>query len=74
MTDIIFLCPRCGAAHERGYVDGVALFRCLRCGYLGRGYHPDPATDAEIAREVDAAEEWNAAHGLPVTPIGERRP
>jgi rubredoxin len=50
------------------------MFRCLKCGYLGRGNHPDPDIDAEIAREMDAAEAWNEAHGLPGTPIGERRP
>jgi len=73
-TDILFTCPRCGASHRRGFVDGVCMFRCLGCGYLGRGNHPDPDIDAEIGREMDEAEAWNAAHGIPSTPIAERRP
>jgi len=74
MDPIVFLCPACSATHRRGYVDGVCTFRCLKCGYLGRGNHPDPGIDAEIGREMDEGEAWNAAHGLPVTPLPDRRP
>lgn len=32
---MIFTCS-CGASHERGPVDGVANYRCLRCGNITR--------------------------------------
>lgn len=32
---IEFTCPTCGAQHNRGYVNGVDTFRCLKCGYVG---------------------------------------
>lgn len=41
-----FECPRCGASHSRGAFDGFSLYRCLRCGYSGAGYHPDEDIDA----------------------------
>ena len=62
---IKFTCPRCNAQHERGYVDGVRTFRCLLCGYLGRGFHPDAEIDAEVTAAIDQANAWNRAHGLP---------
>jgi len=61
---IRFVCPTCGASHDRGYVDGVAIFRCLGCGYVGHGHHPDPEIDAEVQADVDEAEAWNRAHGI----------
>lgn len=64
-TPIHFTCPCCEAQHTRGYVDGVALFRCLRCGYQGYGFHPDAEIDKGVYEEHKAANEWNAAHGLP---------
>ncbi len=30
-----FLCPACGASHERGALNGVDVYRCLKCGYVG---------------------------------------
>ena len=30
-TSIGFKCPTCDAEHTRGFLDGVSLFRCLRC-------------------------------------------
>ena len=25
-------CPQCGRTHDRGYVDGHSVYRCLHCG------------------------------------------
>jgi hypothetical protein len=61
---IHFTCPCCEAEHTRGYIDGVALFRCLRCGYQGYGFHPDPDIDRGVYLEHVEAEKWNAAHGV----------
>lgn len=36
MEPIKFTCPACAARHNRGHVDGVDLFRCMRCGYVGK--------------------------------------
>lgn len=47
-----FTCPSCSAQHDRGYVDGMSVFRCLRCGYMGYGHHPDPEIDAGIQADV----------------------
>lgn len=30
---IHFVCPSCGAQHDRGFLDGVCVFRCFGCGY-----------------------------------------
>jgi hypothetical protein len=38
-----FICPVCQAQHDRGFVNGVDVYRCLRCGYTG--------TDNEARRE-----------------------
>jgi rubredoxin len=62
---IHFECPRCKATHDRGYFDGVDTFRCLRCGYVGHGFHPDEAIDAGIGRDIREAQKWNRDHGLP---------
>lgn len=47
-----FTCPRCQAQHDRGYFNGVDVYRCLGCGYVGHGFHPDPAIDAGIGSEI----------------------
>jgi hypothetical protein len=65
MTTIKFICPCCAAEHERGYVDGVSLFRCLSCGYLGYGFHPDTEIDRKFFAEHEADNKWNREHGIP---------
>lgn len=69
-TAIQFECPTCGASHDRGFVDGVSLFRCLRCGYQGHGFHPDPETDRAVYAEHCAANAMNRSLGLPEVPLG----
>jgi len=56
MSDPIkFTCPSCDAHHERGYHMGtLGLFRCLRCGYVGHGHHPDAEIIALIDDEIQA--------------------
>lgn len=66
---IEFECPRCGARHNRGYVDGVGTFRCLGCGYTGHGFHPDEETDRLLGQEIRANQAWNVAHGLEPGPF-----
>ena len=29
-----YCCPKCGWDHGRGWVDGVDIYRCLRCGIM----------------------------------------
>lgn len=61
MSDPIkFECPNCNATHSRGYVNGVDVFRCLRCGYMGYGHHPDP----DIDRGVELESRQNKCHDL----------
>jgi len=63
-----FECPQCGACHSRGMFGlggGVGAYRCLRCGYVGRGYHPDPGIDLEIAQDSEAAERESISMGGP---------
>jgi len=64
-----FECPRCHRAHTRGFVNGVDTFRCMNCGYTGRGFHPDPEVDAEVTKEIREAQEWNRAHGMEEGPF-----
>lgn len=71
---IKFQCPRCEARHERGYLDGVSLFRCLGCGYQGHGFHPDPEIDAAVMASIEEAYALDASFGLPVPPREEWRP
>lgn len=66
---IRFECPRCGTAHERGYINGVDTFRCLRCGYIGHGFHPDPSIDRAVGDEIREAQAWDVAHGLEPGPF-----
>ena len=61
---IHFQCPTCSATHDRGYLDGVSLFRCLHCGYVGYGHHPDIAIDAEVHADIQAANAANTSLGL----------
>lgn len=32
-----WLCPECGATHNRGHFGVIGSHRCLRCGYVGGG-------------------------------------
>jgi len=46
---IRFKCPDCGARHDRGYLNGVDIFRCLHCGYTGpEGLEP-PKSEVSTA-------------------------
>ncbi len=51
-----FTCPRCNRSHDRGYVNGVDTFRCLYCGYIGHGFHPDQAIDAKVGQDIRASQ------------------
>lgn len=62
---IRFACPGCNAQHDRGYLNGVDLFRCLGCGYVGHGHHPDAEADRAIHLDIAAANEVNRSLGLP---------
>jgi hypothetical protein len=70
MTPIHFECPSCVAQHARGFVDGVCVFRCLRCGYQGHGYCADADIDREMFAEHSANNDWNRAHGVAEVPLG----
>lgn len=67
---IKFHCPTCAAAHDRGFVNGVSVFRCLRCGYQGHGFHSDPAIDREVYAQHVASNATNRALGLDEVPFG----
>lgn len=69
-TGIHFQCPTCNAEHRRGFLDGVSLFRCLRCGYMGHGFHPDPEIDREVYADHCEANAISRALCLPETPLG----
>jgi len=73
---IHFTCPRCHAQHDRGYLNGIDLFRCLRCGYVGYGHDADPDKDRmlhekrsttthTVATEVSSDEAPAAAAATP---------
>lgn len=68
MKDIVFECPACTTTHRRGYVDGVSLFRCLRCGYQGHGWHPDPEIDRGVHQDYLEGNAANRAAGVPEVP------
>jgi rubredoxin len=71
MTDRIqFKCPTCEAEHDRGFVDGVDTFRCLRCGYTGHGFHPDPEIDRALLAEHNANNMRHRQWGIPEVPLG----
>jgi len=38
-----FVCPLCLGSHDRGPIDGVSMYRCLRCGQV---FPVDPAVRA----------------------------
>jgi hypothetical protein len=71
-----FTCPCCGAEHDRGWVGyirpahGAGVFRCLRCGYSGRGLHPDPEIDCELADQWATGNTWNRDSGIAEVPLG----
>jgi Zn ribbon nucleic-acid-binding protein len=67
---IQFECPTCGARHQRGFLNGVDIFRCLRCGYVGHGHHTDPEIDRQVQAELVETNEWNRAHGIREVPQG----
>lgn len=67
---ITFKCPTCDAEHTRGFLDGVSLFRCLRCGYQGHGFHSDPEIDRQVLADHKAANAINRLLGVPETPLG----
>jgi hypothetical protein len=70
MGDILFECPTCGAHHTRGFVNGVDVFRCLRCGYMGHGFSDDPEADRLAHEEHVENNAWNRAHGVREVPLG----
>lgn len=70
LPPIKFECPTCSATHERGFIDGVSLFRCLQCGHTGHGFHTDPEIDRAVYEDHVAANAWSRAHGIPETPLG----
>lgn len=69
-SGIHFQCPACNAEHWRGFLDGVSLFRCLRCGYQGHGFHPDSDIDRDVYADHVEANAISRALGLPETPLG----
>lgn len=66
---IRFECPRCQARHRRGMLDGVCIFRCLRCGYQGAGWNADEEIDAGIVADIREGNAKNRAVGLPEEPL-----
>lgn len=69
-VEIRFKCPTCGAEHTRGFVDGVDTFRCLKCGYQGHGFHPDPEIDKAVFAEHQLNNAINRALGVTEVPLG----
>lgn len=68
---IHFVCPNCDATHDRGCVDGVSIFRCLKCGYQGHGFDTDLENDAAVFAEHQQANATNRALGIPEVPLGD---
>jgi Zn ribbon nucleic-acid-binding protein len=67
---IKFKCPTCDAEHTRGFFDGISVFRCLRCGYQGHGFHRDLVTDRAMFADHEAANAVCRLLGIPETPLG----
>jgi ribosomal protein L37AE/L43A len=67
---IRFECPVCAAVHDRGMINGVDVFRCLRCGYVGHGFSVDPEADRLALEEHDAANAYNRVRGIEEVPLG----
>ena len=66
-TPAPFTCPECGAQHDRGWVDGVETYRCLRCGYVGKDNRPrppQPLTDEEFRSKLLALFDDRLGAGL----------
>ena len=55
---IQFTCPKCSRRHDRGYLNGVDVFRCLHCGYVGFGYDADARRDALMHEATLQNEAW----------------
>ncbi len=70
MGEILFECPTCGARHRRGFLNGVDVFRCLRCGYVGHGFHTDPEIDREVFEEHCAINALHRRLGIPELTLG----
>lgn len=70
---IHFICPTpgCGAEHWRGFLDGVSVFRCLRCGYQGHGFHHDHDIDREVFAQHQEANAYNRLVGVPEVTLGD---
>lgn len=67
---IKFECPTCGAVHDRGFLDGRSLFRCMKCGYQGHGLHSDPDIDRAMMLDHEEANAFHRARGIPEVPLG----
>jgi Zn ribbon nucleic-acid-binding protein len=67
---IVFKCPTCEAAHTRGFINGVSLFRCLRCGYQGHGFHSAPDIDRLVLADHEGGNAISRSLGIPETPLG----
>jgi rubredoxin len=67
---IHFKCPCCGAEHTRGFIDLVSVFRCLKCGYMGYGFHPDKTIDEAVFADHEQGNAFNRAHGIDEVPLG----
>lgn len=70
MAEIVFECPSCGARHTRGFLNGVDVFRCLHCGYVGHGFHTDPEIDRAMLVEHNVNNAVNRRHGVREVPLG----
>lgn len=49
----LFICPRCTKSHRKGWYLETRVYRCERCGYIGRGYHRISGLDASIGAAID---------------------
>lgn len=67
---IWFRCPVCRARHDRGFVDGTSLFRCLGCGYQGHGFSADPKVDRAMFADREAANAIDRSLGLQGVTLG----
>jgi hypothetical protein len=70
VAEIRFECPGCGARHTRGFVNGVNVFRCLRCGYAGHGFSTDFESDRLAYAEHCENNALHRALGIPEVPLG----
>jgi len=49
----LFICPRCLKSHRKGWYLETRIYRCERCGYIGRGYHRVEGFDLALAACID---------------------